>query len=293
MNLFDPTVNLVPQSPKPRTTGIVSASLGDSLYTVTLAGEAITMRSAGGNTLSVGTEVSVIWAGGDMPWCCAATAGYRSLVPVPLADFASSKPGSVLMAYLMKDNPRNYAYRQGISLGEESEYQLNVAGPDGEMTLPVEYAGRQVPASLLPPGGEVLLHQVDPGRWIVIGRPGESFDNFFEFRSQAIYESVDLSTELQIVWAWVYKETIVTQSGTPPTLPYTADQTIDGAFIWEYSINESGISSDVQDFKPGAILDGVSHGGPPTSDPQEAGAGALYVDEVGYGITIGIPSYVP
>jgi len=74
---------------------------------------------------------------------------------------------------VLQDNPRNYTYRQGINIGHPDTYVMTVQGLDGDtVNLPVEYAGESVRADLIPIGDPVVMHQLYPQKWIVIGREG-------------------------------------------------------------------------------------------------------------------------
>lgn len=170
-HLRDTTDTIQPTEPKPRTTGTVLGLVSGTIYNVQVGDEVIPMRSAGNNTLTPGTTVSVMYAGGDYPWCCDEEAGYRSLVPVPLAEFCATKPASAWMLYILQGNPRNYAFREAVNLGAIDDYTMLVRNMGGDTSsMPVEYAGDSVRADLIPIGDPVVTHQKTPGEWIVIGK---------------------------------------------------------------------------------------------------------------------------
>ena len=170
-HLRDTTDTIQPSAPTPYTTGTVLELISGTLYRVQVGDEVIPMRSAGNNTLEAGTTVSVMYAGGDYPWCCDEDAGYRSLIPVALSEFFRTKPASAWMLYILQDNPRNYIYREGVKIGHPDTYEMTVQGLEGDtVTLPVEYAGTSVRADLIPIGDPVVMHQLNPQNWIVIGK---------------------------------------------------------------------------------------------------------------------------
>lgn len=171
-HLRDTTNTIQPSAPTPYTTGTVLELISGTLYRVQVGDEILPMRSAGNNTIEAGTTVSVMYAGGDYPWCCDEDAGYRSLVPVALSDFFRTKPASAWMLYILQNNPRNYIYREGVKIGHPDTYEMTVQGLEGDtVTLPVEYAGEDVPAASLPSGTPVLCYNKPEYGWVVIGCP--------------------------------------------------------------------------------------------------------------------------
>jgi hypothetical protein len=201
-HLRDTTDTIQPTAPTPRTTGTVLGLVSGTIYNVQVGDEVIPMRSAGNNTLTPGTTVSVMYAGGDYPWCCDDDAGYRSLVPVPLAEFCATKPASAWMLYILPGNPRNHAFREAVNLGAIDDYTMRVREMGGDTSsMPVEYAGDSVRADLIPIGDPVVTHQKTPDEWIVIGNIGSVMEvvvycaEYFD-----LTPVLDGSTQAQVGW---------------------------------------------------------------------------------------------
>lgn len=159
-------------------------ALGDNLYLVSFEGQQIRCRSAGNNIIAAGTGVTIMWDE-PYPWIASASAGYPTRVPRELAPFFKTAPASAWLIYTMRNNPKNYTYRPGQSLGAIDTYTLRVRCWDNVIRpLQTEYAGALVPAASLQAGTDVVCYQRDEDIWVVIGRSsifsGQVWTEYFE-----------------------------------------------------------------------------------------------------------------
>jgi hypothetical protein len=167
--LVDPTFEyLQHEPPTPGSVGIVR-SVSGSTAQVYFQGSTLTARYPASGTLVAGDSVSVVNTEG-MWWALKSSAGYPSRYPRPLADFAGTNPASVLLCYLLKDNPRTYTYRACVVLAVLSTALLSISMGDRTLSVGVEYAGVSQTTTGISAGDTVLAYQRNPGDWVALAK---------------------------------------------------------------------------------------------------------------------------
>lgn len=174
--LFDPTFRtLQHEPPSPKTTGRVVSVVdaGNYFYGVQFLGQTVTARSAGKRDLTIGDIVSFIEQQ-PYPWAIKSDAFYPSRYKKNLADFANSKPASVFLSYLLKDNPKYFTWRQGTILAVIDSSTVSVLCWDGVVrSLAVEYPGEIASANEFSVGDPCLVYRPYEGTLVVVGKSSD------------------------------------------------------------------------------------------------------------------------
>lgn len=167
--LVDPTFEyLQVEPPTPNSAGSV-VSVSGSTAQVKFRGNTVSARFPAAGTLAAGDSVSMVNTDGVW-WALKMDAGYPSRYPRNLSDFNATNPASVLLCYLLKDNPRTYTYRACVVLAVLSASLLSISLEGRTLSVGVEYAGVAQTTTGISAGDTVLAYHKAPGQWVALAK---------------------------------------------------------------------------------------------------------------------------